>query len=63
MWNVRAGFEQRARGWRLTEFIRVDNVGDRRYVGSVIVSEANGRFYEPAPERNFLLGLTAELKF
>jgi len=31
--------------------------------GSVIVAEANNRFYEPAPERNVLLGVTAELKF
>jgi iron complex outermembrane receptor protein len=27
----------------------VDNVSDRRYSGSVIVSEARGRFFEPAP--------------
>jgi iron complex outermembrane receptor protein len=38
-------------------------VTDRRYIGSVIVSEANGRFYEPAPERNYLVGFNAELKF
>jgi len=63
VWNLRAGFEQRGRNWRLAEFVRVDNVGDRRYIGSVIVAEANGRFYEPAPERNYLLGVTAELKF
>ncbi|MCI3951865.1 MAG: TonB-dependent receptor [Burkholderiales bacterium] len=63
VWNLRAGFEQRGRNWRLTEFVRVDNVTDRRYIGSVIVSEGNGRFYEPAPERNFLVGLNAELKF
>jgi iron complex outermembrane receptor protein len=63
VWNVRAGFEQRARNWRLTEFVRIDNATDRRYIGSVIVSEANGRFYEPAPERTFLLGVTAALTF
>lgn len=63
VWNLRAGFEQRARNWRLAEFVRVDNVGDRRYIGSVIVSEANGRFYEPAPQRNFLAGVNAEFKF
>ena len=63
VWNLRAGFEQRARNWRLTEFVRVDNATDRRYIGSVIVSEANGRFYEPAPERTVLLGFNAEFKF
>jgi iron complex outermembrane receptor protein len=63
IWNVRAGFEQRARNWRFTEFVRIDNATDRRYIGSVIVAEANGRFYEPAPERTLLLGFSAELKF
>jgi iron complex outermembrane receptor protein len=63
VWNLRAGFEQRTRNWRFTEFVRVDNVTDRRYIGSVIVSEANGRFYEPAPERTFLLGFNAEVRF
>ena len=28
--------------------MRVENVADRRYAGSVIVSEARGRFFEPA---------------
>jgi iron complex outermembrane receptor protein len=38
--NLRAGFEQRLGRWQLSEFVRVDNVGDRRYAGSVIVSAA-----------------------
>ena len=61
--NVRAGFEQRGRRWRLTEFVRVDNVTDRQYIGSVIVADGNGRFYEPAPGRNYLLGINAALSF
>ncbi len=61
--NLRAGFEQRGKTWRLTEFVRVDNVTDRQYLGSVIVADTNGRFYEPAPGRNYLLGITAQLRF
>jgi iron complex outermembrane receptor protein len=61
--NVRFGFEQRSRRWRFTEFLRFDNVTDKQYIGSVIVAEANGRFYEPAPGRNWLLGLSAHLTF
>jgi iron complex outermembrane receptor protein len=38
-------------------FVRIDNVLDRRYAGSVIVNEANSRFFEPAPGRTWLLGL------
>jgi outer membrane receptor protein involved in Fe transport len=31
---------------------RVDNLADRRVAGSVIVNEANQRFFEPAAGRN-----------
>lgn len=36
---------------------RVDNLGDRRYVGSVIVNDSNGRYFEPAPGRSWMLGV------
>lgn len=55
--NLRAGFEQRRLGWRAAQFVRIDNVADRSYAGSVIVGEANRRFYEPAPRRNLLVGV------
>ncbi len=34
-------------------FDRVDNLFDKEYIGSVIVNESNGRYYEPAPGRNY----------
>ncbi len=61
--NVRAGFEQRGTRWRLREFFRIDNVTDRPYVGSVIVAEARGRFFEPAPGRNHVVGIEASIAF
>jgi iron complex outermembrane receptor protein len=36
---------------------------DAAYVGSVIVNDANGRYYEPSPGRNYLLGLQGSLTF
>jgi iron complex outermembrane receptor protein len=41
----------------------MDNVADRNYVGSVIVNEGNGRFYEPSPRRTFSAGVQATLQF
>ena len=38
-------------------FARIDNLLDRDHVGSVIVNEGNGRFYEPGADRTWLLGL------
>ena len=61
--NLVAGLMQRGERWRLTEFVRIDNLGDRHYAGSVIVNEGNSRFYEPAPARNYLVGVQASLQF
>ncbi|HBU5899090.1 TPA: TonB-dependent receptor [Klebsiella quasipneumoniae subsp. quasipneumoniae] len=44
-------------------FGRVDNLFDREYVGSVIVNESNGRYYEPAPGRNYGIGLNLTWRF
>ncbi|EIY5121290.1 TonB-dependent receptor [Klebsiella quasipneumoniae] len=44
-------------------FGRVDNLLDREYVGSVIVNESNGRYYEPAPGRNYGIGLNLAWRF
>jgi iron complex outermembrane receptor protein len=59
----RGGFEQRTNGWRLVEYARVDNLLDEEYVGSIIVNEANRRYYEPAPGRNYTLGFVAGYSF
>lgn len=51
------------RGWRLREYARLNNVFDRTYVGSVIVGDSNKRYYEPAPGRNWVLGMSAQYQF
>jgi iron complex outermembrane recepter protein len=63
LWHARAGFEQRGRHWRLSEFLRIDNLADRPHIGSVIVAEANGRYYEPGPGRSYMIGVNAEWQF
>ena len=47
----------RSLGGRGEVFIRLENALDRRHVGSVIVNDANGRFYEPGPGRTLWLGV------
>ncbi len=61
--NVRVGFDQKFGSLRLREFVRVDNLFDKKYAGSVIVNEGNSRFFEPAPERNYSIGVTASYEF
>ena len=63
VFNLRSGFVQQLDGWRLVELVRLDNAGNRRYAGSVVVNDANQRFFEPAPPRSWLLAVTARYAF
>ncbi len=63
VFNLVAGLVQQGTGWRVTEYVRLDNLADRDYVGSVIVNEANRRFYEPAPGRSISAGIQASVQF
>jgi iron complex outermembrane receptor protein len=56
------GMERRWRVGRLAldGFVRIDNVFDRRVIGSVIVNDGNGRYYEPAPGRGWQVGFSLE---
>ena len=66
--NIRAGLQQQwitdaKSNFRINEFVRIDNVTNRRYIGSVIVAEARGRFFEPAPGRNVMAGVNVVVAF
>jgi len=58
-----AGYKAVWDAWELGGFVRVDNVFDRRYAGSVIVNEGNSRFYEPAAGRHWSVSVTAGFHF
>ncbi len=61
--NLRVGFEQRAGAWLVREFFRLNNFANVNYVGSVIVGDTNGRYFEPAATRNFLVGASVSVSF
>lgn len=63
VFNLRFSLAQKVDRWTFREFLRVDNLADRNYVGSVIVNEGNSRFFEPAPGRTWLLGVNAAYAF
>ena len=60
---LRAALKQTAGKWTFKEFVRIDNLTNRNYASSVIVNEGNGRFFEPAPGRSWLVGLAASYTF
>jgi iron complex outermembrane recepter protein len=57
--NLRLGTEQQLTAWQFTEALRVDNLSNRGYVGSVIVNETNARYFEPEPGRTVYLMISA----
>jgi iron complex outermembrane receptor protein len=57
--NLRAGFAKTVGAWKFSQRLRLDNAADKAYAGSVIVNEANQRFFEPAAPRNWTLVLAA----
>ena len=59
-WNQR--FEL-GNGLALEALARLDNATDRHFGGSVIVNDANGRYYEPGAPRNALLSLRLQQRF
>ena len=61
--NANVGYIARIGTVDLTGFARLDNLLARRYAGSVIVNEGNSRFFEPAPGRNWTVGLAATVGF
>jgi iron complex outermembrane receptor protein len=63
VFNLVGGLVQQGKAWRITEYVRMDNATDRNYVGSVIVNETNGRFYEPSPRRSMTVGIQASVQF
>jgi len=58
-----AGYLLRGGPWELNAFVRGDNLLNRSYAGSVIVNEGNGRYFEPAPGRTWLAGVSGTLRF
>ncbi len=61
--NLRAGFQQSVGNWRFSEFARVNNLFDESYIGALYVNDVNQRFYAPAAQRNYLVGLSGSYQF
>jgi iron complex outermembrane receptor protein len=63
LFNLRVQAHQEVGRWQFKQFLRLNNIFDRNYIGSVIVGDANKRYYEAAPGRQWMAGFTTEYKF
>jgi iron complex outermembrane receptor protein len=61
--NLRVQAQQQLGSWRVKEYARVNNLFDRGYIGSVIVGDSNRRYYEAAPDRNWVVGASMQYRF
>jgi iron complex outermembrane receptor protein len=57
-----AGYGLELRQYRVNGFLRINNMLDRHYVGSVIVDDSNMRFFEPGPGFYLLAGVSVVLR-
>jgi iron complex outermembrane receptor protein len=56
------GYGAELRHYRLNGFVRINNLLDRHYVGSVIVDDSNGRYFEPGSGFDVLAGVSVVFK-
>lgn len=61
--SANVGYVWKNADWKVRTFARVDNLFDEEYVGSVIVNDGNGRFFEPADGLNWSAGLSLTKAF
>ena len=61
--NLRAFAKQTIEKWKVTEFIRFNNIFDTYYVGSVIINQLSSQYFEPSPGRNWVFGMNATYPF
>jgi len=57
------GYQLSLGPWDVSTLLRVDNLLNRRYAGSVIVNDGNNRFFEPAPGRTWLASANVSYRF
>ena len=63
LFGIGARFEQTTGAWTWREFVRIDNLTDKKHAGSVIVNDGNNRFFEPGLGRSFSAGVELTRRF
>jgi iron complex outermembrane receptor protein len=53
---MRLGWSGDVGDWNVAPFLGINNLWDRRYIGSVTINGTFGRVFEPAPRRVVYLG-------
>jgi iron complex outermembrane receptor protein len=57
--NLSSRWQWQQQQWHWQLWMAADNITNQRYVGAVVVNQANGRSFEPGLPRQFQLGVQA----
>lgn len=63
LWHASLDSRQHYDAWTFSQWLRIDNLFDKTYVGSVVVNQSSGRSFEPAPGRQLSGGVRVERRF
>ena len=55
--------QQHYQQWHFNQWLSLNNITDKEYVGAVVVNQANGRSFEPAAGRELAAGITASYRW
>lgn len=62
LFGVEGGYGIEGDHWKVNAFLRISNLFNKDYVGSIIVNDGNSRFFEPGAPRTLLGGATVTFK-
>jgi iron complex outermembrane receptor protein len=60
--NFRASREFESGNWLVRPYIGLNNIFNERYFSNIRINAFGGRFFEPAPERNFYAGVVVRFQ-
>ncbi len=61
--NFQLGYKKEIDQWQVTPYVSVNNIFNEKYNSNVRLNGGFGRFFEPAPQRNFHGGVSARYAF
>ena len=61
--NLRAGLKRTVKQWDISPFIGINNMFNEEYFDNIRLNANFGRYFEPAPERNYYAGVNVRYNF
>ena len=61
--NLRAGFTRQWNNWEISPFIGINNMFAEEYFDNIRLNAGFGRYFEPAPKRNYYGGIGIRYNF